>query len=164
MSPSNSRQCSYHSRRNQIQTAKYQAGLGLVSAIFVITILAVIIAGMSRFFVASQSSIVQEFLGARAITAAQSGIELELTCLENSLSGCTASAAVGSTPSTYDYWPGPSSTATFSIDGLKSCRAEVFYRSVSSAIGNFWTIESTGICGGSGLDGASRKVVIRAVQ
>lgn len=143
---------------------KHQAGLGLVSAIFVITILAVIIAGMSRFFVASQASVVQEFLGARAITAAQTGIELELTCLENLLAGCAASAAVGSDPTVYDYWPGAASSATFNIDGLRSCRAEVFYRSVSSDIGDFWTIESTGICGGAGLDGASRKVVIRAAQ
>lgn len=142
----------------------HQTGLGLVSAIFVITILAVIIAGMSRFFVTSQSSVVQEFLGARAIAAAQTGIELELTCLTNSLAGCTASAAVGSEPTFYDYWPGAASTATFNVDGLRDCRAEVFYRSVSSAVGNFWTIESTGVCGGSGLDGASRKVVIRAAQ
>jgi len=150
--------------RQQNRPYPHEAGLGLISAIFVITVLAVIIAGMSRFFVTSQTSTVQEFLGARAITAAQTGIELELTCLENSLSGCTASAAVGSIPTVYDYWPGPASAATFNIDGLNQCRAEVFYRSVSSALGNFWTIESTGICGGNGLDGASRKVVIRAVQ
>ncbi len=156
----------FHSRHTQYQLkpSVRQSGLGLISAIFVITILAVIIAGMSRFFVTSQSSTVQEFLGARAITAAQTGIELELTCLENSLSGCTASAAVGSTPTAYDYWPGPASTATFTINGLNQCRAEVFYRTVSSDIGDFWTIESTGICGGNGLDGASRKVVIRAAQ
>lgn len=156
----------FHRRQNRQynKPGVYESGLGLVSAIFVITILAVIIAGMSRFFVTSQSSTVQEFLGARAITAAQTGIELELTCLENSLSGCTASAAVGSAPAVFDYWPGAASTATFNIGGLSQCRAEVFYRSVSSAIGNFWTIESTGICGGDGLDGASRKIVIRAAQ
>lgn len=155
----------FHKRNSNHKFNKpvtYEAGLGLVSAIFVITILAVIIAGMSRFFVTSQSSTVQEFLGARAITAAQTGIELELTCLQNSLSGCTASAAVGSAPAVFDYWPGPASSATFSIAGLNQCRAEVFYRSVNSTIGNFWTIESTGICGGDGLDGASRKIVIRA--
>ena len=156
----------FHSRhtRYQLKPSTRQSGLGLVSAIFVITILAVIIAGMSRFFVTSQSSTVQEFLGARAITAAQTGIELELTCLTSGLAGCSASAAVGSAPTAYDYWPGPASTATFSIDGLNQCRAEVFYRSVSSAFGNFWTIESTGFCGGNGLDGASRKIVIRAAQ
>lgn len=155
----------FHKRNSNHKFNKpvsYEAGLGLVSAIFVITILAVIIAGMSRFFVTSQSSTVQEFLGARAIIAAQTGIELELTCLQNGLAGCTASAAVGSAPAVLDYWPGPASTATFSINGLNQCRAEVFYRSVSSAIGSFWTIESTGICGGDGLDGASRKIVIRA--
>lgn len=141
-----------------------QQGLGLVSAIFVITILAVIIAGMSRFFAFSQNVTVQEFLGARAITAAQTGIELELTCLQNSLTGCTASAAVGSDPTSWDYWPGAASTATFNIEGLANCRAEVFYRSVSSSEGNFWTIDSTGICGGDGLDGASRKIIVRAVQ
>jgi MSHA biogenesis protein MshP len=144
--------------------ARKQAGLGLVSAIFVITVLAVIIAGMSRFFVASQNVTVQEFLGARAITAAQTGIELELTCLGNSLNGCSASVAVGSAPVNYDYWPGPTAAETFNIDGLNSCRAEVFYRAISSAVGNFWTIESTGICGGVGLDGASRKIIVRAAQ
>lgn len=141
-----------------------QRGLGLVSAIFVITVLAVIIAGMARFFAISQDVTVQEFLGARAITAAQTGVELELTCLENGLPGCTASAAVGSVPSNWDYWPGPASSASFSIAGLKDCRAQVFYYTVSSSEGSFWTIDSTGFCGGSGLDGASRRVVIRAAQ
>ena len=141
-----------------------QKGLGLVSAIFVITILSVIIAGMARFFATGQNVTAQEFLGARAITAAQTGIELELTCLENGLSGCTASAAVGSMPTGWDYWPGPASSARFSVTGLKGCYAEVYYYTVSSSVGSFWTIDSTGICGGSGLDGASRRVVIRAAQ
>ena len=141
-----------------------QRGLGLVSAIFVITVLAVIIAGMARFFAVSQDVTVQEFLGARAITAAQTGVELELTCLENGFAGCTASAAVGSLPSRWDYWPGPASSASFSMTGLKECRAEVFYYTVSSSEGSFWTIDSTGFCGGSGLNGASRRVVIRAAQ
>jgi MSHA biogenesis protein MshP len=141
-----------------------QHGLGLVSAIFVITVLAVIIAGMARFFAVSQDVTVQEFLGARAITAAQTGVELELTCLENGFAGCTASAAVGSLPSSWDYWPGPASSASFSMTGLKECRAEVFYYTVSSSEGSFWTIDSTGFCGGSGLNGASRRVVIRAAQ
>ena len=141
-----------------------ERGLGLVSAIFVITVLAVIIAGMARFFAVSQDVTVQEFLGARAITAAQAGVELELTCLENGFSGCTASAAVGSLPSSWDYWPGPASSASFSMTGLKECRAQVFYYTVSSSEGSFWTIDSTGFCGGSGLNGASRRVVIRAAQ
>jgi len=141
-----------------------QRGLGLISAIFVITVLAVIIAGMSRFFALSQDVTAQEFLGARAITAAQTGIELELTCLGNSASGCVASAAVGSPPAQVDYWPGPAASDTFNISGLQGCRSEVFYRTVTSPEGDFWTIDSTGYCGGSGLDGASRKVVIRAAQ
>lgn len=143
---------------------RYQTGLGLVSAIFVITVLAVIITGMARFYAISQDVTVQEFLGARAITAAQSGIELELTCLESGAVGCTASAAVGSDPTLWDYWPGPTATATFDIAGLKGCRAEVFYRLVNSSEGQLWTIDSTGYCGGDGLDGASRRVVIRAAQ
>ena len=142
-----------------------QQGLGLISAVFVITVLAVIIAGMSRFMATSQSVTVQEFLAARAIAAAQTGVELELACLENSIAGkCTASAAVGSNPVNYDYWPGATSAATFSVQGLKHCRAEVFYRTVSSSEGNFWTIDSTGYCGGEGLEGSSRRVVIRAAQ
>ena len=142
-----------------------QQGLGLISAVFVITVLAVIIAGMSRFMATSQSVTVQEFLAARAIAAAQTGVELELACLENSIAGkCTASAAVGSNPVTYDYWPGAASNATFAVQGLKSCRAAVFYRTVSSSEGSFWTIDSTGYCGGEGLDGASRSIVIRAAQ
>ncbi|PIE20548.1 MAG: hypothetical protein CSA61_01275 [Neptuniibacter caesariensis] len=142
-----------------------QQGLGLVSAIFVITVLAVIIAGMSRFLALGQDTTTQEFLGARAIAAAQTGIELELTCLENGLPNCTASAAVGSPdPAVKDYWPGPAATATFNMPGLRGCRAEVFYRTVNSSEGSFWTLDSTGYCGGSGLDGASRKIAIRAAQ
>ena len=141
-----------------------QAGLGLISAIFVITILAVMITGMARFFTLTQETTVQEFVGARAITAAQTGVELELTCLENGLTGCTASAAVGSVPAVWDYWPGPTAGEEFTGKGLNGCRAEVFYYSVDSPEGSFWTIDSTGYCGGSGLDGASRRIVIRAAQ
>lgn len=141
-----------------------QKGLGLISAIFVITILAVIIAGMTRFFSIGQNVTAQEFLGARAITAAQTGIELELTCLEHGASGCTASAAVGNMPTSWDYWPGPTSNSRFSVTGLKDCYAEVYYYTVSSSVGQFWTIDSTGFCGGDGLDGASRRVVLRAAQ
>lgn len=150
-------------KNNPAQRNK-QTGLGLISAIFVITILAVIITGMARFFTLTQESTVQEFLGARAITAAQTGVELELTCLENGLSGCTASAAVGSVPGVWDYWPGPTANESFSVSGLKGCRAEVFYYNVDSPEGSFWTIDSTGFCGGTGLDGASRRVIIRAAQ
>ena len=140
-----------------------QQGLGLVSAIFVITLLAIIIAGMSRFFVASQNVTAQEFLGARALSAAQTGVELELTCLRNGLAGCVVGVAAGDPePVVKDYWPGAGQAATFNFDGLGNCRAEVFYRTVSSAQGSFWTIDSTGICGGTGLDGATRRVVIRA--
>lgn len=160
----------------RIQPIRYphaQRGLGLVSAIFVITVLAVIITGMSRFFTLSQQNVAQEFLGARAITAAQAGIDLELACLEakdNSIStsdsDCVANVAVGSDPTVWDYWPntGGSSSATFSIAGLQGCRAEVFYRTVSASAGSFLTIDSTGYCGGTGLDGASRRVVIRAAR
>lgn len=152
-------------KRTENHLAHKQRGLGLISAIFVITVLAVIITGMSRFMVTSQGVTVQEFLGARAISAAQTGVELELACLEHGVAGkCTASAAVGSNPGSYDYWPGPTSADTFAVTGLKGCRAEVFYRSVSSSEGSFWTIDSTGYCGGQGLDGASRRVVIRAAQ
>lgn len=152
-----------HSHRTSLR--RKQQGLGLISAIFVITVLAVIIAGMSRFFAVSQETTAQEFLGARAIAAAQSGIELELACLESGLSICNAEVAVGSpAPAVKDYWPNGSSTATFNMPGLQGCRAEVFYRTVSSAEGSFWTVDSTGYCGGSGLNGASRKIVIRAAQ
>lgn len=154
------------SLKSNVAPKKFQQGLGLISAIFVITVLAVIIAGMTRFLSLGQKVTEQEFLGARAITAAQTGIELELTCLQNSLTGCSTLIPVGNPePAVKDYWPGPASTATFSIPGLRGCRAEVFYRSVSAAGQAFWTIDSTGFCGTyGGLDGASRKVIIRAAQ
>ncbi|WP_286240527.1 hypothetical protein [Neptuniibacter halophilus] len=141
-----------------------QQGLGLVSAIFVITVLALIIVGMARFFGLSQNATSQDFLAARALAAAQTGVELELACLEASETGCSASAAVGSLPTALDYWPGPTAAEQFNLAGLRGCRAEVYYRTVSADTGNFWSIESVGYCGGAGLDGASRGIVIRAEQ
>lgn len=152
--------------RNSIDNDRFKGGskeqgLGLVSAIFVITILAVIIAGMSRFFVFSQNVTTQDFLAARALTAAQAGVELELTCLRNNLVGCAVSAAVGApVPAVKDSWP--AGGGNFDIAGLRGCRAETFFRSVSSAQGNFRTVDSTGICGGAGLNGAQRRVIVRA--
>lgn len=138
-----------------------QTGLGLISAVFVITILAILITAMAQFFSLGQQVIAQEFMQARALVAAQAGIQLESACLSAGAGNCSANATVGHTTSQRDYWPGPSSNSSFSESGLRNCHAEVFYYRVDSSLGTFYTVNSTGICGKSGLDRASRQIIMR---
>jgi len=127
-----------------------QRGLGLITAIFVITIMSLLVAAMSLFYQASQAVTAQEYLSARAMMAAQSGLELETSeLLHPDLAGsavCSASAA-----------------ETALADIGFNCRAEVSCQRVTVASQSYLTISSLGRCG-TGIDSASRRVQLRVVE
>lgn len=54
---------------------KRQAGLGLIAAIFVITLMALIATGISRMVITNQQGRTQQLISTRAALAAETGIE-----------------------------------------------------------------------------------------
>ncbi|SIS87387.1 hypothetical protein [Neptunomonas antarctica] len=127
-------------------THKHQAGLGLISAIFVIVVLAMLVVGMSGIMTASQTYRSKEILALRALSAAQSGSELHLSALLHPevADGCTTDAS-------------PVALAT---PGLNDCSYQASCASVTVNTKIYYTIKSVGRCG-SGVDSATRVVKIR---
>ena len=139
-----------------------QKGLGLVSAIFVITILALLVVGMGQFFKFGQQVSIQEMLTQRALMAANSGIELAFVCLTEN--GGMASGCNSTNSASPDRWP---SSGSFSVAGLRECYAEVVHEQVDSAIvGRHWVVTSIGYCGNQseGLGSASRRVIVALTE
>jgi MSHA biogenesis protein MshP len=127
----------------------YQRGLGLVSAIFVIVVLALLVAGMSKVMMLSQSYRAQEILAARALLAAQSGTELHLSQLlhpDNSGVCSSDSAAV-----------------LLTINGLEGCSYQATCNAIVIDTQSFFTVESIGRCG-TGVDSATRIVRTRVAN
>lgn len=119
---------------------KSQRGLGLVSAIFVITVLALIAAGIAGITANSARQHSQQILTIRAQSAAQSGLEIHSAHLQAKYPCSSAAVAY-----------------TFATQGLFDCRAKVSCSVVSLQAKHFITLESLGTCG-SGFDLASRAV------
>lgn len=136
----------------------HQQGLGLISAIFVITILAMLVVGMSTFFKFGQQVTVQEILTQRAVWAANAGAELAFVCLTKNSGMSTGCDATGAS---VNKWP---TSGTFAADGLKGCYAEVVHRELtaSGGLNKLWIVTSTGYCGDTsrGIGSASRQTEV----
>lgn len=133
----------------RIPSKHHQAGLGLISAVFVIVILALLVAGMSKVMMVSQSYRAQEVLAARALLAAQSGSELHLSrLLHPDNSGVCAS---------------DSGQVSLSTDGLVGCSYQASCSAITIDTQSYYTIESTGRCG-SGVDSATRIIRTRVAN
>jgi MSHA biogenesis protein MshP len=125
---------------------KKQKGLGLISAIFVIVVLAMLVVGMSSIMTASQTYRAQEILAVRALSAAQSGSELHLSELlhpENALV-CTTDT----------------NPVVLTTPGLLDCSYQASCASVIVGTDEYVTIRSVGRCG-SGVDSATRIAKVR---
>lgn len=133
-------------RPNLPPAFRKQSGLGLISAIFVIVVLAMLVVGMSSIMTASQTYRAQEILAVRALSAAQTGSELHLSELlhpENT-QVCTSDAL-------------PVALLTA---GLLDCSYQASCASVTVGTDTYYTIKSVGRCG-SGVDSATREVKVR---
>jgi MSHA biogenesis protein MshP len=125
---------------------KRQTGLGLISAIFVIVVLAMLVVGMSGIMTASQTYRSQEILAVRALSAAQTGSELHLSELlhPDNTQVCITDA----------------SPVTLTTPGLLDCSYQSSCASVVVGSNTYYTIKSVGRCG-SGVDSATREVKVR---
>jgi MSHA biogenesis protein MshP len=128
---------------------KNQRGAGLPIAIFVITALALIVAGMAQQQQSTGLAVSQQILSQRAFYAAESGAQAAVT---EALYG----GGCGSVPS----------SLSFAQAGLNGCSATLSCSAVqadisgSPALETVYTLVSTGQCG-TGVEAASRTVEVR---
>lgn len=122
-----------------------QAGAGLPVAIFIITVLALLVLGMAQQQESSGKAISLQIQSQRAFFAAESGAQIGVHRILSQLdSGAGASC--------------PANIGNFgSASGLSSCSVEYV---CESAPGGIFTLVSVGTCG-SGPDGAERTVEVR---
>ncbi len=134
-------------QRHRLSLRPKQQGLGLVAAIFVITVMAMISVGISNLVLTSQQSYGFEVLSARAFLAAESGAQLAVHSAMPPVgtSSCPASAA---TPS------------LAGAPGLSGCTVETLCSRVDVASVAYFSITSTGRCGNA-ADTAIRRLQVR---
>ncbi|MFT6915232.1 MAG: MSHA biogenesis protein MshP [Motiliproteus sp.] len=121
----------------------FQRGLGLIAAIFVITLMSLIIVGISSLVVTSKESYGYEILSARAFHMADSGSELALSrLLFEGTDSCNGEPR---------QFPPPE---------LQVCSVVVICHSVTIAEVDYFTVQSTGTCG-NGIDQAVRQSTLR---
>lgn len=126
-----------------------QRGAGLPIALFIITVLALLVVGMAQLQESSGRSVSLQIQSQRAFFAAESGAQV----------GVAQALAAGDCSAV-------TSPKTFSTGGLNSCRAQVSCSSASadiegnSALETVFSITSIGQCG-SGSDRAERVVEVR---
>lgn len=127
------------SKIRRCKTRNKQTGIGLVSAIFVISVLAIIAAGMASLVANSGKLHSQHILAIRAANAAQSGLEIALTAVQQSNNLCQREQQ----------------SYQFDTQGLYDCKAQVSCQSVTQDNQHFIALTSVGSCG-SDLNSASR--------
>ena len=132
-------------RYRQAVGLRKQKGLGLVAAIFVITLMALIAVGISNLVVTGQQSYGYEVLSTRAFLAAESGAQLAVNAV----------IPPGGGGSCADF------TRNFTVEGLQGCRAFTRCSILGPIDGiTYYDISSEGSCG-TGVDQAIREVVLR---
>lgn len=127
-----------------------QAGLGLVSAIFVITVLALLAAGMAALVANSANIHSQRMLSLRAHNAASSGLEISMSAM--------AADKLCKEPQAeqqYEY--------LYDTQGLYQCSATVTCSQVRHQDQDYLTLTSLGSCG-TGIDTASRLIEKRWIK
>lgn len=136
-------------RLHRHRAVKSQQGIGLPIALFVITVLALLVVGMAQLQQATGRSVSLQVQSQRAFHAAESGAQLAVAGV---LDGGDCGAV--------------SPSVNFTGNALRECRAEVQCNgsaplSIPGSGGNrVFTLESTGICG-AGNELARRVVEVR---
>jgi len=127
---------------------KKQRGIGLPMALFIITILAMIIAAITDLEESSGVGFGLDVNSMRAFYAAESGAQADMAKIFPAL-GSTASCS------------SQTSTFSFSAAGLNGCEALVVRSCVAVDGIDYFKLNSTGSCGSS-LDRAVRVIDVRA--
>jgi MSHA biogenesis protein MshP len=122
----------------------FQRGLGLATALFVITVMALLASLIFQLIRSNTQSTQEQIQLVRAFYAAESGVQFGL----NKVFPPGPPAAVcAAGPTTYN----------LAVDGLNQCTAAVVCSSVTVDSIDYYTITSTGTCGD-----VSRTIQVRA--
>lgn len=138
-------------RKQNLTVWSQQKGLGLPSALFIIIIMVLIVAGINQINELNASAYGREWLSMRAFYAAESGAQSAAVHALNSVQAmpaCNASFISGVTPN---------------VAGLQGCTIDVVCDTHVVASETYYTFTSTGQCG-SGPDLATRIVQVRLLQ
>ncbi|WP_028669298.1 hypothetical protein [Saccharospirillum impatiens] len=129
--------------------ASRQRGAGLPLAIFIITVLALIVVTITQLQQGTAEMEIQDLQSTRAFYAAESGSQAALALLFplDGSGGASCSAPI------YEH--------TFTIPGLNGCSARVSCSEDNLGSTTYFTLTSEGTCG-SGLDQGRRFVEVRA--
>ena len=125
-----------------------QRGMGLPMALFIIVVLALVVAGIAEMERGGGEMASLQIQSQRAFFAAESGAQIALHELLPP-SGAAASCAAGM----YHQ--------AFSTPGLANCKVSVDCSSDNMGGQTYYTLDSTGSCG-SGTDYAQREIEVRA--
>lgn len=130
-------------------TRNKQQGLGLASALFVITVMALLAVLITQLIRSNAESIGEELNLMRSYFAAQSGVEY----------GLNRAFPPDGDPS---WCPAVTDSTTFvplefTADGLASCTADIECATLRVTGKNYYTLTVTGTCGG-----VSRTLQVRA--
>lgn len=126
-----------------------QRGLGLATALFVITVMALLAVLITQLVRSNADAISEELNLMRAYFAAQSGVEYGLNQAFPPDGGASSCPAASGTTTL-----GP---LDFSEDGLSMCTAEIECATLKVTGKNYYTLTVTGSCGG-----VSRTLQVRA--
>lgn len=140
--------CPDRIRSDHIISVGRQTGAGLPVAIFVITVLAAVVAMMARMQQGSGEAISLQVQSQHAFYAAESGAQLAMHQLFPP--GSPVAACIS-----------PVYQQTFTANGLAGCQVSVDCAVDIADSENHYTLTSNGICG-SGADRAQRVIQVRA--
>ncbi|MDX5299245.1 MAG: hypothetical protein LPK85_09870, partial [Gammaproteobacteria bacterium] len=126
-----------------------QRGVGLPLALFVITVLSLLVAFMAQIQQSTQEQLSLQLQSMRAFLAAESGAQAAVSLVMPPDGGAGRACAVS-----------PFHQVTFATPGLRGCTATVRCRADTGDGATYHTLQSEGRCGG-GADEAVRVVEVR---
>lgn len=130
-----------------------QSGFGLPMAVFVITVLALVIAAMAQLQQSSSEGSSLQLQSQRAFYAAESGLQLSLNLL------LPPDGSAGRSCASVPFYAHDFSSLSSSY-GLRGCSVRVECQSLTVSSELYFTLTSTGSCG-SGTDNARRTTEVR---
>ena len=132
-----------HCHTKLLLKKRKQSGSALVMAVFIIIVMSLLGATLVNMLDSSQEGVAYEVLGTRAYTAAQSGLQWQLSqVFPLQLSGATATSVNCASQALID-----ANTPTFNnVDGLSQCSIRVSCTDFVHANVTYYTITSTGQC------------------
>ena len=128
------------------RSPKPQTGAGLPLAIFIVTVLSLIVLGMSQLQQSSGKAISLQIQSQRAFFAAESGIQISLQRVFEDIDSVGVAGASC-----------PPDISDFGVSGLSGC--SVILRCTSES-GDVFVLASQGSCG-TGIDRAERVIEVR---